>query len=344
MGDADELEGLPWVPADRAWLGELTSALRPASRALRAQTEGLIHVLREPIISSALDRRDIITAALLVRYDFSSTLRSGALVVVVAVTACRLRGRLLRETGYKWTSTPVQVISTLASLRALRNIARMRLMRRYLEGRRSRGAPAISSSGSRGPEARSDQDSLRSIVPQPVADPPPRTIAAAAVDLVGRSQRRSVVQAIAHHADAGVAQGVERMRQHRVTAVRAGLLRRLRRRERQVVTCSAPDDEEGADPIQQPEINRRRRGHRPHGDRDDGQYLVNRHIRHLHTRLPDITPVRLAGRRSGLSRPFEHLRRLLAAHSVALGLAHLMHHHRASLAAWLAAAALSSSV
>jgi 8-oxo-dGTP diphosphatase len=25
---ADELDGLPWVPADRAWLGELTTALR----------------------------------------------------------------------------------------------------------------------------------------------------------------------------------------------------------------------------------------------------------------------------------------------------------------------------
>ena len=25
---ADELEGLPWVPADRAWLGELSAALR----------------------------------------------------------------------------------------------------------------------------------------------------------------------------------------------------------------------------------------------------------------------------------------------------------------------------
>ncbi len=28
---ADELESLPWVPADRAWLGELTQALRPGS-------------------------------------------------------------------------------------------------------------------------------------------------------------------------------------------------------------------------------------------------------------------------------------------------------------------------
>jgi 8-oxo-dGTP diphosphatase len=24
---ADELEGLPWVPADRAWLGDMTRAL-----------------------------------------------------------------------------------------------------------------------------------------------------------------------------------------------------------------------------------------------------------------------------------------------------------------------------
>jgi 8-oxo-dGTP diphosphatase len=30
---ADELESLPWVPADRAWLGELTQALRPGSSA-----------------------------------------------------------------------------------------------------------------------------------------------------------------------------------------------------------------------------------------------------------------------------------------------------------------------
>ncbi len=28
---ADQLESLPWVPADRAWLGELTRALRPGS-------------------------------------------------------------------------------------------------------------------------------------------------------------------------------------------------------------------------------------------------------------------------------------------------------------------------
>jgi 8-oxo-dGTP diphosphatase len=29
---ADELDGLPWVPADRAWVGELTFLLRSGSR------------------------------------------------------------------------------------------------------------------------------------------------------------------------------------------------------------------------------------------------------------------------------------------------------------------------
>ena len=29
---ADELEGLPWVPADRAWLGDLTRALHVLPR------------------------------------------------------------------------------------------------------------------------------------------------------------------------------------------------------------------------------------------------------------------------------------------------------------------------
>jgi len=105
------------------------------------------------------------------------------------------------------------------------------------------------------------------------------------------------MQAIVHHADLGVGPGmvhrVERMREHRMTAVRAGLLRRLRRRERQVVTLSAPDDEKGPDPIQQPYIYGRRRCDRQHHYQSNGEYLVNRHFRHLHTQLPDSTTVRL---------------------------------------------------
>src|SRR5215217_8676510 len=73
----------------------------------------------------------------------------------------------------------------------------------------------------------------------------------------------SVVQPVTHHADlrrgAVVVQGVKGMGEYRVTAVWAGLLRRVRRRKRQVVASSAPDDVEGAHPIQQPEINGRRR-------------------------------------------------------------------------------------
>ena len=106
--------------------------------------------------------------------------------------------------------------------------------------------------------------------------------------------------------------GVERVREHRMAAVRARRLRRLCRRERQVVTRSAPDDEERPDPIQQSEIDCRRRCRRQHDDESNGEYFVNRHFRHLHTRLPDSTNGTPGYWRSGLSRPFEHLRRLAA--------------------------------
>lgn len=78
------------------------------------------------------------------------------------------------------------------------------------------------------------------------------------------------MQAIADHADlAGgppMMQRVERMREHRVSTVRAGLLRAVGRRERQMMTCSASDDEERADPVQQSEINRRCRRHADNGN------------------------------------------------------------------------------
>lgn len=65
---------------------------------------------------------------------------------------------------------------------------------------------------------------------------------------------RSVVQPVTHHANvaagAPVVQGVERMCEHRVTAMRAGRLRTIRCRERQVVTAGAADDVEGAHPVQ----------------------------------------------------------------------------------------------
>jgi hypothetical protein len=90
--------------------------------------------------------------------------------------------------------------------------------------------------------------------------------------------RNSVVQRVVDHSYAGVAQRVDRMHESRVTAVRAGLLRPVRRRERQMMAGLAPDDVEGAHPIEQPEIDRRGGGGRQNSDDSDGESLFERHM------------------------------------------------------------------
>ena len=78
---------------------------------------------------------------------------------------------------------------------------------------------------------------------------------------------------------AGVAQRVDGMHQGRVPAVRAGLLGVIRRREGQVAAGRTPDHVKAAHPIEQPEIDRRRRRSRQHSDDRDRENLFNLHVR-----------------------------------------------------------------
>jgi len=79
----------------------------------------------------------------------------------------------------------------------------------------------------------------------------------------GWSTTALVVQRVVHHPHAGMAQRVDRMHQDRVPAVQAGFRRPICRRECQMVARRAADYVEGANPIEQSEVDRRGRGGRP---------------------------------------------------------------------------------
>src|SRR3954465_14268410 len=83
----------------------------------------------------------------------------------------------------------------------------------------------------------------------------------------------SVMQPVVDHSHTGVVPRVDRMHQHRVTAVDARLPRLIRRRERQMATLLATDHIEGAHPIEQPDVDRCGCGGRQYGDQTDGENL-----------------------------------------------------------------------
>ncbi len=106
---ADELDGLAWVPADRAWVGELTIALRTGlavRRAVEADRAAIAAVIGEAYRNefSALARNvDNITAALTpaVEVDrFFVADRGGDVVGAVACTDCT--GRAMRVLAADW--------------------------------------------------------------------------------------------------------------------------------------------------------------------------------------------------------------------------------------------------
>jgi len=91
----------------------------------------------------------------------------------------------------------------------------------------------------------------------------------------------SIAQAVPDDAHIGAAarmvQRADRVRDQWMTAVGAGRLGFIGGIERQVVTLRAPHDIQRSDPVEQPEVDGRRRGGRQHGDDCDGEYLFSRH-------------------------------------------------------------------
>jgi 8-oxo-dGTP diphosphatase len=106
---ADELDGLPWVPADRAWVGELTAALRGAIT-VRPAVESDRHAIASVIVEayrhefSTLSRNsDKITAALSPAVEVDRFFVADRNGDVVGAAACTDRtGRAMRIAAADW--------------------------------------------------------------------------------------------------------------------------------------------------------------------------------------------------------------------------------------------------
>jgi 8-oxo-dGTP diphosphatase len=107
---ADELDGLPWVPADRAWVGELTSALqsgltvRPAVESDRAAIASVIVEAYRHEFSTLSRNMDKLTAALTpaVEVDrFFVADRGGDIIGAVACTDHTGRAMCVRAADWR---------------------------------------------------------------------------------------------------------------------------------------------------------------------------------------------------------------------------------------------------
>lgn len=147
---------------------------------------------------------------------------------------------------------------------------------------------------------------------------------------------------------------IHRMQQHRMPAMRTGLLGSVRRRRRQMMAGSTPHDVERADPVGQSEVNGRGCRTGQHDYQHHGEHSVDRHDPHLrpHPMSSGRIPQRysrqgagnrvLRGQRAALSlaRALVDLLEFFAADAHALGLEHLVDYQRAAFATGLTATAL----
>jgi 8-oxo-dGTP diphosphatase len=106
---ADELDGLPWVPADRAWVGELTLLLRSGvtvRRAAESDQPGIASVIVEAYrreFSTLSHNMDNIVAALTPAVDidrFFVADRGGEIIGAIACTD--YTGRAMRVQAADW--------------------------------------------------------------------------------------------------------------------------------------------------------------------------------------------------------------------------------------------------
>jgi 8-oxo-dGTP diphosphatase len=119
---ADELDGLPWVPADRAWVGELTSALRsgvtvrPALESDRAAIAAVIVEAYRREFSALSRNTDKLTAALTAAVEvdrFFVADRGGDIIGAIACTDHT--GRAMRVNATDWRRHLGIVRGTLAA-------------------------------------------------------------------------------------------------------------------------------------------------------------------------------------------------------------------------------------
>ncbi|PXX08915.1 acetyltransferase (GNAT) family protein [Mycolicibacterium moriokaense] len=119
---ADELEGLAWVPADRAWVGELTVALQTGlavRRAVEADRAGIAAVVVEAYRRefSTLSRKvDTITAVLTPAVEVDRFFVADGGGDVIGAVACTDRtGRAMRVLAADWRSNLGLVRGTVAA-------------------------------------------------------------------------------------------------------------------------------------------------------------------------------------------------------------------------------------
>jgi 8-oxo-dGTP diphosphatase len=119
---ADDLDGLPWVPADRAWVGELTQLLR-SGLSVRAAVESDRAAIAEVIVEAYRDEfatlsrhADHITAALTPAVEIDRFYVADHAGDLVGAIACTDRtGRAMRVQPTHWRRHLGNVRGTIAA-------------------------------------------------------------------------------------------------------------------------------------------------------------------------------------------------------------------------------------